>query len=56
LRAAAGYGVREVVERSRWWWTRYSVDRVWWTLSGARAYDLDKVVGDIGSSLVALGF
>jgi aminoglycoside 2''-phosphotransferase len=56
LRAAAGYGVREVVERSRWWWTRYSVDRVWWTLSGARAYDLDKVVGEIGSSLVALGF
>jgi aminoglycoside 2''-phosphotransferase len=59
-RAAASYGTgeeaRKMVERSRWWWTRYSVDRLWWAITGARAYDLHKAVEDIRGGLAALGF
>ncbi|HEY2051658.1 MAG TPA: aminoglycoside phosphotransferase family protein [Caulobacteraceae bacterium] len=59
-RAGASYGAgeeaRKVVERSRWWWTRYSVDRLWWDLTGARAYDTQMLLGHISRSLTSLGF
>jgi aminoglycoside phosphotransferase (APT) family kinase protein len=58
-RALSRYGteldVEDLVERSRWWWTRYSVDRLWWSVTGARACDTEKVIGDIRDSLKTLG-
>ncbi|HUZ11742.1 MAG TPA: aminoglycoside phosphotransferase family protein [Caulobacteraceae bacterium] len=56
-RAAACYGdaAAEVLARSRWWFTRYSIDRLWWDLTGARACDAVKVEGDIRAGLDALG-
>jgi len=57
--AARAYGAEdttaETTARSRWWFIRYSVDRIWWNLSGARACDTAKVEGDIRRSLEALG-
>ena len=58
--AARFYGggpeVEAMVDRSRWWWTLYCVNRFWWHLSGARAYDPRAVIGDIRANLDALGF
>jgi aminoglycoside phosphotransferase (APT) family kinase protein len=58
--AARAYGggdlTTSMVERSRWWFIRYSIDRIWWTLSGARTCDAAKVDGDIRASLETLGF
>ena len=57
--AARHYGAGEttakIVARSRWWFIRCSIDRIWWNLSGARACDTAKVEGDIRESLGALG-
>jgi len=50
----AGNATDGILTRSRWWFIRYSIDRIWWDLSGARACDTAKVVGDIQSSLEAL--
>jgi aminoglycoside 2''-phosphotransferase len=59
-RVAGAYGggdaAAKLLERSRWWFVRYSVDRIWWDLTGARACDAAKVLGDIRCSLDALGF
>jgi aminoglycoside phosphotransferase (APT) family kinase protein len=56
--AALAYGggdaTSEIVARSRWWFIRYSIDRIWWNLSGARPCDTAKVEGDIRRSLDAL--
>ena len=52
----AGGATAKIVVRSRWWFTRYSIDRIWWNLSGARACDTAKVEGDIRKNLEALGF
>jgi aminoglycoside 2''-phosphotransferase len=56
---ARPYGSHEatakLLARSRWWFTRYSIDRIWWNLSGARACDTVKVERDIRESLEALG-
>ena len=58
-RAARRYGAEDlavkIVARSRWWFTRYSIDRLWWNLRGARACDAVKVERDIRESLQALG-
>jgi aminoglycoside phosphotransferase (APT) family kinase protein len=51
----AGEAAAEIVARSRWWFTRYSIDRIWWSLTGARACDTAKVERDIRESLQALG-
>jgi aminoglycoside phosphotransferase (APT) family kinase protein len=51
----AGGATAKIVVRSRWWFTRYSIDRIWWNLTGARACDTAKVERDIRESLQALG-
>ncbi len=50
-----GGATAKIVARSRWWFTRYSVDRIWWSLTGARSCDTVKVERDIRESLHALG-
>ena len=59
-RAAQVYGDADltaaIVARSRWWFVRYSVDRLWWNLSDVRVCDTAKVEGDVRRSLEALGF
>ncbi len=39
----AGSDNREMIARSLWWYTRYRIDQVWWTVTGARDYDVAKV-------------
>ncbi|HEX4197538.1 MAG TPA: aminoglycoside phosphotransferase family protein [Caulobacteraceae bacterium] len=58
--AARRYGTGEAVDRllrrSRWWFIRYGVDQLWWNLSGARGYDVTRVLAHIRAGLDALGF
>lgn len=56
---AGSYGrsrlVDALVERSRWWFARYTIDRLWWSLSGERAYEISRVLDDLHRTLDALG-
>lgn len=53
---AGCYGAGEpLLRRSRWEFIRYCVDQLWWNLSGARSYDVTRVLADIRANLEALG-
>jgi aminoglycoside 2''-phosphotransferase len=55
--AAQAYGAdaADMLARSRWWFTRYLIDQMWWTISGARAYDLDRIRPELGGLFESLG-
>jgi len=39
----AGAEMADILRRSRWWLTRYRIDQVWWSISGARDYDVTAI-------------
>jgi aminoglycoside 2''-phosphotransferase len=45
--AASSYGadtdIPGLPPRALWWFTRLRIDQLWWSLSGARAYDVAKI-------------
>jgi len=45
----------DTLARSRWWFTRFRIDQVWWTISGARAYDVARIRAELGGLFQALG-
>jgi aminoglycoside phosphotransferase (APT) family kinase protein len=54
--AYGALGDREgVMTRSRWWFLRYSVDRLLWDETKSRACDVPAVTGDLVRTLDALG-
>jgi aminoglycoside 2''-phosphotransferase len=36
-----------IITRSLWWFVRYRIDQVWWGVSGARAYDVARIAGEL---------
>jgi aminoglycoside 2''-phosphotransferase len=44
-----------ILSRSLWWFTRYRIDQVWWSISGARAYDVAEIKRDLAGLFEALG-
>ena len=56
---AASYGrslqIDAMVERSRWWFARYSIDRLWSALGGARGDELPARLGELSATLAAIG-
>jgi aminoglycoside 2''-phosphotransferase len=36
-----------ILSRSRWWFVRYRLDQVWWTLNGDREYDVARLVKEL---------
>jgi aminoglycoside 2''-phosphotransferase len=36
----AGAENSDMLSRSLWWFTRYRIDQVWWSVSGTREYDV----------------
>jgi aminoglycoside 2''-phosphotransferase len=43
----AGAATASILTRSLWWFVRYRIDQVWWSVSGARAYDVARIVGQL---------
>jgi aminoglycoside 2''-phosphotransferase len=39
----AGAETPALLSRALWWFTRYRIDQIWWSVSGARAYDEAKI-------------
>ena len=44
-----------LLARSMWWFTRYRIDQVWWSISGARDYDASKIMRELESLFDTLG-
>ena len=36
-----------LLRRSLWWFTRFRIDQIWWSVSGAREYDVARIVGEL---------
>ena len=55
--AAKSYGgeTEALLSRSLWWFVRYRIDQIWWNESGARAYDVARIVRALPGLLDALG-
>jgi aminoglycoside 2''-phosphotransferase len=57
--AARAYGSEAetagLLSRSLWWFTRYRIDQIWWSVSGARSYDVARIRGELAELFVALG-
>jgi aminoglycoside 2''-phosphotransferase len=51
----ADAGTADMLARSLWWFTRYRIDQVWWSVSGARRYDVARIKGELAELFVALG-
>jgi aminoglycoside 2''-phosphotransferase len=51
----AGAETEGLLRRSLWWFVRYRIDQVWWNESGARAYDVGRIVQDLPGLLDTLG-
>jgi aminoglycoside 2''-phosphotransferase len=51
----AGAGTAGMLQRSRWWFTRYRIDQIWWSVSGAREYDVARIRGELAELFVSLG-
>lgn len=44
-----------ILTRSLWWFTRYRIDQIWWSVSGARGYDVAGITGELKELFVLLG-
>jgi len=57
-RAARAYGggpsTADILARSRWWFARYRLDQVWWTLNGDREYDIERLIENLPDLFDAL--
>ena len=51
----AGAGAADMLARSLWWFTRYRVDQVWWSVSGVRAYDVPRIRRELEGLFATLG-
>jgi aminoglycoside 2''-phosphotransferase len=40
--------------RSLWWFVRFRIDQVWWSVSGARDYDVARITGQLPALIGAL--
>lgn len=45
----------EILARSLWWFTRYRIDQVWWSVSGARDYDVPAITQELEGLFDRLG-
>ena len=58
-RAARAYADRALapglVERSLWWFARYSLDQLWWNAMGHRAYDTAAIKLQLARTFAVLG-
>jgi aminoglycoside 2''-phosphotransferase len=43
-----------ILSRSRWWFARYRLDQIWWTLNGDRDYDIARLVEELPGLFEAL--
>jgi aminoglycoside phosphotransferase (APT) family kinase protein len=56
-RVAYAYGdepTAPILARSRWWFARYRLDQIWWSLNGDRDYDVARIVRDLPALFDAL--
>jgi aminoglycoside phosphotransferase (APT) family kinase protein len=51
----AGADNADMLSRSLWWFTRYRIDQVWWSLSGARDYDVERIRGELEDLFDTIG-
>ena len=56
-RVLASYGdaVPGLLMRSRWWFARYRLDQIWWSLNGDRDYDVAGIVQGLPDLFEGLG-
>jgi aminoglycoside 2''-phosphotransferase len=58
-RVLSSYGAGEdaagILTRSRWWFARYRLDQIWWTINGDREYDVAAIVGALPGLFESLG-
>ena len=52
---ASGEGGDGVLARSRWWFARYRLDQIWWSLNGDRDYDVAGIVQGLPDQFEGLG-
>jgi aminoglycoside 2''-phosphotransferase len=43
-----------ILNRSLWWFARFRIDQVWWSVSGARAYDVASIASELPALFGAL--
>ncbi len=51
---ATGADTTGILERSLWWFVRFRIDQVWWSVSGARAYDVASIASELPALFGAL--
>jgi aminoglycoside 2''-phosphotransferase len=44
----------DLLRRSLWWFTRFRIDQVWWSVSGARGYDVSRIASELPALFDAL--
>ncbi len=56
-RVLSSYGPADngLLTRSHWWFARYRLDQIWWSLNGDRAYDVASNVRDLPALFESLG-
>lgn len=52
---ASGADPAGILTRSLWWFVRFRIDQVWWSVSGARAYDVPQIVRELPALFNELG-
>jgi aminoglycoside 2''-phosphotransferase len=52
---SAGADVSDILSRSLWWFARYRVDQIWWSVSGARNYDVVAIGRELEGLFDTLG-
>jgi len=51
---ASGAESTGILKRSLWWFVRFRIDQVWWTVSDARAYDIERIATELPALFGAL--
>jgi aminoglycoside phosphotransferase (APT) family kinase protein len=51
---APGADITGILKRSLWWFVRFRIDQVWWSVSGARAYDVERIAKELPALFGAL--
>lgn len=55
-RYGAGHEPAYILARSRWWFARYRIDQIWWSLNGDREYDVAKISAELPRVFDSLEF